>query len=212
MAKAFQVTANQLTAPRWAGDFITPDRLIPGGAKFDPSALVRDDEVVVVVGTGAIATATSVPVDALTGPVPSGTTLHFGTNKYATLSADAAAGATSITVLAIPTALVDNDSATYNGSVTLELESGTLVGRTIAERDAGTPYGLAGDSDDEIFLVAFPRDAEHTDDDGNIDIELYRHYNVVKENYLPGSDDLSHLSATLKTYVRAHYTCIVGFE
>ena len=211
MAKAMTVAANELTAPRWAGDFITPDRLVPGGAKFDPSELVAADGVEVVVGAaGAIAGATTVPVDALSGPIPSGTLLDFGTDKFAILTAAAAAGATSITVRAIPTALVDNDAAIYAGVDSLALPSGTLVGRTVAERDADTPFGIAGDSDEEIFFVAFERDASHVDGAGNIDIELYRHGNVVKENYLP--KDVDDMSSTLKAYVRLHYVCTKGFE
>lgn len=91
--------------------------------------------VVVVVGAaGALAAATSVPVDALTGAVPSGTVLNFGTNKFARLTANAALGATSITVAAIPTALVDNDAATYtptNGSGNKILPAGTAVGELL---------------------------------------------------------------------------------
>lgn len=66
-----------------------------------------------VAAAGASATDTSIPVDALPGRVPSGTTLHFGTNKYCTLDADAEASATTLSVLAIPTALVDADSASF---------------------------------------------------------------------------------------------------
>lgn len=72
--------------------------------------------VVVTVGAaGALAGATSVPVDALSGPIPSGTLLDFGTDKFAILTAAAAAAATSITVRALPTDLVDNDTATFRG-------------------------------------------------------------------------------------------------
>src|ERR1051325_2826306 len=72
--------------------------------------------VVVTVGAaGALANATSVPVDALSGPIPSGVVLHFGSKKFAVLTAAAATGATSITVEALPTALVDDDTATFPG-------------------------------------------------------------------------------------------------
>lgn len=88
------------------------------------------EEVVVTVGAaGALAAATTVPVDALSGPLPSGTVLHFGTNKFAVLSAAAAAAATSITVLAIPTALVDDDAATFQG--------GEVIAIVDAHADAG---------------------------------------------------------------------------
>jgi hypothetical protein len=67
---------------------------------------------VVVGAAGALANATTVPVDALEGPLKKGTVLYFGAKKFAVLNADAEEGDTSITVLAIPTALVDNDKAT----------------------------------------------------------------------------------------------------
>lgn len=74
------------------------------------------EQVTVTVGVaGASANDTSVPVDALSGPIPAGTLLDFGGKKFARLSAAAAAGATSITVDAIPTALVDNDAAIFEG-------------------------------------------------------------------------------------------------
>lgn len=74
------------------------------------------DTVVVTVDTGgALANATSVPVTALSGPIPNGTTLRFGTKKFVALTAAAAAGATSLTVEAIPTALAGAETATYQG-------------------------------------------------------------------------------------------------
>lgn len=137
--------------PAWAAEGISPDKLMPGGAKVNPSEFLAEDGAtvtltananggatslavsalanaipsgtlldfgvraahnVVVGAAGASGGATSVPVDALTAPLASGTLLDFGTNKFARLTAAAALGATSITVAAIPTALVDNDSAT----------------------------------------------------------------------------------------------------
>jgi hypothetical protein len=203
MAK-ITVLANQRTAPRWAGDFISDDRLIPGGAKVDPTQFFAEDSVKVNVGAaGAAGNATSVPVDALSGPIPSGTTLHFGSKKFATLTAPAAAGDTAITVEALPTALVQNDNATYPGTKEVSIPSGTLLGRTYAERDASTPYGPAGDSDDEFYLLAFDIS------DANIinDAELYRHAGIVLENYLPV---FSSLSSTLKGKIRSLYECSVG--
>lgn len=92
--------------------------------------------VVVTVGAaGALAGAVSVPVDALSGAIPSGTVLSFGTNKFARLTANAAAGATSLTTAAIPTALVDNDAATYtpaDGSGNKILPAGTAVGELLS--------------------------------------------------------------------------------
>lgn len=198
------VEANQLTAPRWAGEPFRKELLLPGGVKVLASAFYAEDSVSVVVGAaGAAANATAVPVDALSGPVPSGTMLHFGSKKFAILTADADEAATSITVEALPTALVDNDTAIYPGEDAVSIPSGTVVGRTYAERDAGDPFGPAGDSDDEVYLIAF----DVTDVNNNNDAELYRHGGLVKENYLPV---WSALSAAVKAKVRAAYQTTLG--
>ena len=143
-------------------------------------------------------------MDALSGPIPSGTILNFGTNKFARLTAAAAAGATALTVAAIPTALVDADVATYAGSgATVTVPSGTIVGRTIAERDAGTAYGPAAAADDEVYIVCFDK----YDVSINPDIELYRPNSIVKETFLPG---WAAIASGVKTKVRAAYVCTVG--
>lgn len=204
MARIVQNT-NQITSPAWAGDFLERDSMIPGGARLDPAQFNDTDAVVVVVGAaGAAGAATSVPVDALSGPIPSGTVLNFGTNKFARLTAAAAAAATSLTVAAIPTALVDNDTATYAGVGTnVTIPSGTIVGRTIAERDAGTAFGPAGASDDEVYIICF----DVLNAAVNPDIELYRPNAIVKENFLPGWADVA---SGVKTKVRAAYVCVRG--
>jgi hypothetical protein len=198
------VDDNQLTPPAWAGDFLNREHLIPGGAKLDAAAFNAPDAVVVVVGAaGALAAATAVPVDALPGPIPSGTVLNFGTNKFARLTAAAAAGATSLTVAALPTALVDNDTATYAGIQTKNIPSGTFIGRTFAERETGDAFGPADAADEEFFLTAF----DVTDADNNADVELYRPGSIVKENFLPG---WATMSSALKTDLRATYTTTKG--
>lgn len=196
---------NQLTPPAWAGDFFNREHMIPGGAKLDPAQFNDTDAVVVVVGAaGAAGGATSIPVAALSGPIPSGTVLNFGTTKFATLTAAAAAAATALTVAAIPTALVSGDTATYPGVGTDKtVVSGTAVGRTIAERDAGTAYGPAAAADDEIYLTCFDvRDATI-----NADVELYRPNSIVKETFVPG---WTALAAGVVTKLRAAYICTRG--
>jgi hypothetical protein len=95
---------------------VTVDALEAGLKKGDTLDFGTVASVVVVVGAaGAAQGATSVPVDALTGPLPSGALLDFGTNKFARLTANAAAAATSLAVSALATALVDDDTATYQG-------------------------------------------------------------------------------------------------
>jgi hypothetical protein len=204
MARIVQNT-NQITSPVWAGDFFDRDHMIPGGARLDPAQFTDTDAVAVVVGVaGAAGGATSVPVAALSGPIPSGTVLNFGTTKFATLTAAAAAAAVTLTVAAIPTALVSGDTATYAGMGTnVTIPAGTVVGRTIAERDAGTAFGPAGAADDEVYIVCF----DVLNAAVNPDIELYRPNAVVKENFLPG---WTAVAAGVKTKVRAAYVCVRG--
>lgn len=120
-----------------------------------PEALTRGDvldfgtvaSVVVTVGAaGASAAATSVPVDALSGPIPSGSVIHLGTNKFITTNAAAIAGATSLTTLAIPTALVDNDTGTYQGgNKVLVLAADALKGATAITVES-PQYAIVDDS------------------------------------------------------------------
>ena len=117
-----------------AGFIVDPqsvDRL--NGRQIDWTKVGEDKretpgQKVVVGAAGAAASATSVPVTALTYAIKSGTTLDFGGAKFARLTADAAAGATSLTVAAIPTALVSGDTATVAGSGAKKLPAGTAVG------------------------------------------------------------------------------------
>lgn len=183
MAKIKFDNWQKVAGPRWAADLRDPVHLIPGGAKLNASQFRAEDAVVVTVGTGgALAGATTIPVTALSGPIPSGTILDFtGAGKFALLTANAAAGATSLTVEAITTALNAGDVATYAGTKKKFVKSGTAIGRTLAERDVNTGYGPAAAADDEIYLVAF----DVYDVDANPDVVLYRPNSAVKENFLP---------------------------
>lgn len=202
-----QVTigTNTLIAPMWAADGLGADSLIPGGARLDASQFTAIDAVVVTVGAaGAAQNATSVPVAALSGPVPSGTVLYFGGAKVAQTTAAAAAGATSVTVAALPTALVQNDVATYAGMGLKTIKAGTLIGRTFTERGNSVGFGPAVvASDDEIYLLAF----DVADAAKNPDCELYRPGRLVKENYLP---NWANLGSTVQAKIRALYQCITG--
>lgn len=190
----------------WMGDYAIREHLIPGGARLDPTQFLKTDAVVATVGAaGAAIGATSVPVAALTGAIPNGTILDFtGAGKFAKLTAAAAAGAVTLTVEALPQALVSGDVATYPGSslTMATVPAGSLIGRTIAERDAGTGYGPAGAADDEIYLTAF----DVTDVTVNPDVDLYRQGSVVKENFLPAVSR----NATNLPLVRARYACTRG--
>lgn len=93
----------------------------------------RSAVTVTVGAAGADVDDTSIPCAALSGPIPSGTLLYFGSaKKFALTTAAAAAAATSITVQALPTALVENDEATYADETTVEarLTSAASIGDT----------------------------------------------------------------------------------
>jgi hypothetical protein len=85
------------------------------------------------------------------------------------------------------------------------IPSGTLLGRTFTERDAKTGFGVAVDTDDEIYILAF----DVTDAAYLPDCELYRHGRLVKENHLP---NWSTTAAGLKTKIRTLYECTVGAD
>lgn len=195
------------TSPIWTNDYLDRDHLIPGGAKADAAQFFAADSVIVDVGAaGAAAGAVAVPVSpALSGPIPSGTVLDFGGAKFAVLTAAAAAGAVTLAVRALPTALVDADIATYAGVKPRALPGGTVVGRTITERNASTPYGPAGAADDEVYIVAF----DVSDLTRVNDIELVRPNTVIKENFLP---NYATLAAGVLTKLRDKYVCIRGSE
>ena len=197
--------SNQLTAAGWAGDFFNREHMVPGGARVD-AAQWQNVTHTITAGAAALAGAEEITVVALTTALPSGTVLDFtGAGKFAKLTAAAAVGATALTVEALDTALDKDDEASYvvTDAAPVTLPSGTLIGRTYTERDAGTAYGPADAGDDEIYLVCF----EVYDALTNPDVELYRHGSIVKENFLPGWADVA---AGLKTAVRAAYTCVLG--
>lgn len=218
-------SGNLRAQPRWLAEFTARDQnLMAMPALLDPSAFNDYASIVITVGANAAIGATAITIAALEqGPgyvddvalsagnvvLRSGTVLSFGGAKFARLTADAIVGATSLTVAAIPTALVTGDVARYNplGSDVKYLPSGLLVGRTIVERDAGTAFGVADvvTPDDEIFLTRFDVADANTDSG----IELVKHHTTIKENYLP---DWSAYTSGMKTWLRANYNCIVGVD
>lgn len=153
----------------------------------------------------AAANATSLAVDALaTALVDDDTATFKGGTKFARLTAAAAANATSLAVDELPLPLVDDNTATYQGVGKKSVPSGTFIGRTFTERDAGAAWGPADyENDDQLFLTT--RDlADLSVDNTN---EIYRHNKVVKENYLPG---WANKSAGEKAKIRVLYSCIGG--
>lgn len=206
MAKMTFGTWEKSGVPRWAADYGSRDHLIPGGARLDASQFFREDSVLVTAPTGAALAATTIAVNALSGPIPSGTVLDFtGAGEYARLTAAAAAGATTLTVEALDAAIEAGDTARYEGAKKKFVKSGTPVGRTIAERDAGTAYGPADAADDETYLVFF----DVPDADANPDAVFYRPGSVVKENFLPG---VANIAAGVLADLRANYVMQRGIK
>jgi hypothetical protein len=181
-------TSNTLTPPIWAGDFLSREHLLPGGAKLLASAFLREDAVVVTLNGSAAQGATSVTVDALSGAIPSGTVLHFNSTEF------------------LITTLEDDDTATYTGVGDYAVRSGTLVGRTFAERASGTAFGPWAASDDEVYLVVYDVLNVTT----NNDVELYRPNSLVKENFLPDWGDTAVWTTGALAALRATYTTTRG--
>lgn len=188
---------------RWAGEPFGMDTMVRGGGMIDPAQFAGADSVMVDVGpAGAAQGATSVPVGAFSGPIANGTVLDFGSNKFARLASAAVTGDTSLAVAPLPTALVDADVATYRPpGKTKVVRAGTLVGRTFSEAAAGTAFGPASNSDDQVYVLAF----DVPDADRNAEVELYRHGCLLKANFLPG---WSSLGSALQARVRASYETI----
>lgn len=136
------------------------------------------------------------PANTNTATVPAG-------RKIATLTADAAVGATSLTVAALGFQAVDADAAIYAIGTERRIESGTLLGRTYIERDAGTGFGPYAANDDEVYLLAFQIDDATIDNDAT----LVRHQTLIKENWLPG---WASYSTEAKAALRAAYQVTRG--
>jgi hypothetical protein len=191
--------------PTWAGEAIAPYNLIPGGAQLDATQFPASDAFTVTVTAAETASATAtIAVEELEGSLPAGYTLNLGSGKYATLNSKAMKGATNLDAN-LTGNLTGNETAVYAGISGKKLvKAGTLVGRTYAERDAGTAFGPANAAtDDEIFLLAFTvRDATECRD-----CELLRHQTLVRDHLLPG---WSGFDATAKAKIRSLYQCVRG--
>lgn len=195
-----------LTSPEFCGDFLGREQLIPGGAKFNPAALVLQTAMTVKLSGAADAGDESIDVDALAADLAPGTMLNFGLpGLMAFAPVGALAGAVAIVTAPLDRDIPDNSEAPVAATSRKTLRAGTVIGRTYAERDAETPFGLAGDADDEIAIVAFDR----IDVDRVSDVDLIRPFAAVtiKENFLP---NFANLSAAVQAAVRARYNCTIG--
>lgn len=207
------INSNELTGAAWAGDFLNREHLLPGGGKVDADQWEDGTAYTVTVDDMSVAqNDTTLGVAALGVAIPAGTVLDFGQHtagykQMAKLSAAAAAAATSLAVEPLAAEIENAAEATYyaNPNGMKPIPSGTLVGRTYAERNSGVAFGPAASdgSDDEVYLVAF----DVTDALQNNDVELYRPGSVVKENLLPG---WSTMADPLKAQLRAIYSTVKG--
>jgi hypothetical protein len=206
-------TYARIGVPNWLGQQYSADILIPGGAQVTASLFPGLDAVRVVSPAGAAAGATTIPINALTlsadgsmlaagTAIPTGALIDFGGAKLAVTTAPVVRGATSIAVRALPTTIAANDIGIYNGVGKRTVPSGTFVGRTLAERDAGGRFEPWTAGDEEVFLILWDADLSMTEE-----IALLRDRTIVKENYLPG---FAAMSAPMKAAIRARYQCIVG--
>lgn len=227
MAK-FNYGGNVVDSPGWIAGALDEDALVNYPAKLNITGLVNQFGIVVKLTANAAAAATSVTVQAmaplLNSPVPlisigrilipTGTVIDFGGAKFMRLAADAHQGDTTLTVDALPTAMVSGDTAYWNWSNRLYVQSGTPLGRTLAERDAGTGFGILDPTNDQEYGILM---FNMTDARNDNDIELLapNQFFPIYENWLPnyatslrpGGTD----SATM-TWLRAHYQCIVGVK
>lgn len=196
---------NRIATGPFLADPAVADNYVPGPVALDPNAFPAVDAVTVTIGTGGAASgAVSVPVAALSGPLPSGTALYLGNQKYALLTAPALAGAVLLAVQPLPTTLVAGDVGTYLGVGVLVVSAGTYIGRTQAEADAKSPFHPALANSDQRYLLAYDVNLRQLTTG-----TVIRHGRAIKENFLPGWAQIS-LAAPLLALLRADYTCIVG--
>jgi hypothetical protein len=140
--------------------------------------------------------------------IPIGTLLDFGgIGRMVRTTAVATIGDTSISVSRVSDGIPNGSTARYAGAGLLRVTvpSGTVVGRTIAMRDAGTPYRPFLDTDDEIYIVVFEKSDIVRD---NNDIELLRPAQAfIFENFLPYFSTYTNAQVNK---LRALWSCGVG--
>jgi len=113
--------------------------LLPKGSRTAPA----DVSITVDAGGGAIASETSIGVTALSGAIAKGTPLVFSGGTKAILNADAASGATTLTVLPLEGAVVDAETATFTaktrllGGTAADLSLGNTTTDVLVFEDAG---------------------------------------------------------------------------
>lgn len=193
--------------PAWAAEQLTPEKLMPGGARLVASAFPREDQVVFTLAAGEITAGDDKTVtftSGLSGAIPAGTVVFLDGAKFLTFPTGAAKGATSITDGTVSGTIAGAEVGTYLGVGVRIVAAGILVGRTFAERTDKVGFGPAADSgDDEVYLTA----TVVIDGDINPDVTLIRHDTLIYENKLP---NWATMGATQQGLIRARYDCIIS--
>lgn len=195
---------NSESNPTWAGDFFSRDHLVPGAVLLDVAAFSRADEQDIDLTAVLSVGDTTITVTALTKKIPTGAILRGDNGEYVKLSSAAAVGDTTINIHASLISRLATENLFYEGSDSLFIPSGTVIGRTFTERASGDAFGPCADADEECYVLAFDAWAER-----GIDFcegVLYRYGSVVIEDRLP---DWSTLSAAVKALLRANYSTII---
>lgn len=98
--------------------------------------------------------------------------------------------------------MLDAASFSANADGRRYVESGSLVGRSYSERDAGEGFGPAAlpaadgtGGDDEVYLLLY----DVWDADDNPEAALYRPASLVYEDKLPADTDLAAVRARYET-------------
>lgn len=190
--------------PAWVAEPIGPQNMVSGGAQVDPAQFPSSDGFVVTVTAAATAsTSATIAVAALKERIPYGYILNFGGTKYAALNSAAKKGDTVLSAN-LSANLTGNETSTYAGVTGRKpLGAATLVGRTYAEQEAGTPFGPASATDEEVYLLAF----DTPDAAANPECELLRHQTLVRPHLIPGWADMP---TNIKALVRTNYQCVRG--
>lgn len=132
--------------------------------------------------------ATALTVDALPGPLKAGTILRFGASEFAYLTADSAAGDTSLDVEALVNAIEDNDEAIYPGTGDKSIPAGTIM----AELSSGKLIPRASVTASETSTCILATTAAENDGIGNGNLAYGCIVGgVIYENLLP---DYTHAS------------------
>lgn len=163
----------------------------------------------VTVNAIAAVDATSITVLALANPIELGTVLKFGAKKFAKVTARALAGATTITVEALPTALAVNDVAYYpfqfGDSQNLSAKSipaGTAMVFVASTRKIVPRVNRPGSETATMVLLTDANSDSNTDSLTGYGVT---YSGVMYENYMPDFTLNSSLWATIKTELGSNF-------